>query len=70
MEPEPRGWVDFPAGFNCSRDLVNVNFRNWLPLYGVWLDSSSDSRFFLLVQYLARLSPVLIDLRLGVGVRF
>ena len=69
-EPEPDGRLDFPAGFDCSRDPVDVNLRYLVPLYGVGFDSSLESRFFLRVQYRARLHPMLGDLRVGVGVRF
>ena len=69
-EPEPRGRLDFPAGFDCSRDPVDVNIRALVPLYGVGIDSDFESRFFIRVQYRARLVPSLGDLRIGVGVRF
>ena len=69
-ESEPGGRVEFPAGFDCSRDPVSYVIRRWLPLYGVGLDSSRDARFFYRWQYRARLYPSLGDLRIGVGVRF
>ena len=69
-EPQPGGRLDFPAGFNCPRDPVYVSWPNVLPLYGVGLDSSLESRFFIRVQYRARLHPLLGDLRIGAGVRF
>ena len=69
-DPEPAARLDFPAGFDCSREPVDVNLDYLLPLYGVGFDSSLESRFFIRVQYRARLHPLLGDLRTGVGVRF
>ena len=52
--------MDFPAGFDCSRDPVDVNIRALVPLYGVGIDSDFESRFFIRVQYRARLVPSLV----------
>ena len=60
----------FSTGFECSRDQVDVSHLGIHPLYGIGLDHLLGSRFFVSMQYRARLHPVLGEARIGVGFRF